>query len=372
MAERQEKEIAILPAGIFGTTIGAVFASKGYRVTLGYRSEAACARFLETRTDARFPGVEFPDNVNATTDLKGLAAKASLIIFAPKSSKAEEVFCQFIQPVIRSETEVLSIIKGFIPTTNQRISEFLISQDRSLRNRVAVLSGPNYAHEVIRGLPAVTVIASENQSLARRLQKDLNTSTFRPYISNDMIGVELGGALKNPYAMAVGIVEGMQLGASASGAMQNAGLWEMKHLAVKLGADQNTIGSFSGAGDLSISCKAPSRNYLAGFQIGQGEDPRNLLSSTKTIEGLDSVHSAVALARQKNVDVPILEILEDIIYNGLTLETAGKKLMSRDLTYAEPQSIVGHRIACWLNKALYLWGKKYRSVPKEPRIFGLW
>lgn len=369
----EKLKVGVIPAGIFGIAIGTVFAENGHKVTFGYRpeSEERYTHFLMTGTDLRFPGINLPTNIGAAIDLVKLTADSDLIVFATRSRHVETTFDQ-IKPAIKKDTVVVSIIKGFVPATNQRISEYLISQDRSLSDRLAVLSGPNFAHDVVRRLPAVTVIASKSQTLARRLQKDLSTSTFRPYISNDMTGVELGGALKNPYAMAVGIVEGMQLGASASGAMQNAGLWEMIHLAVRLGADQNTIVNFAGAGDLSISCKALGRNYLAGFQIGQGADPKSLLESKMTVEGLDSVRSAVALARQKNVDVPILEILEGIIYNGLTLETAGKRLMSRDLTYAEPQPIVDHRFVRLVNQVLYFWGKKYHSVPKKPRIFGLW
>jgi len=360
MIERKKRRIAVLPAGSMGIAIGTVFADNSDQVTLGYRSEGQCKRFLETRTDARFPGIKLPDNIDATTDLENLVAESDLVVLATRARHSRGFFRQ-IKSSIRPGTEVLHVIKGFDPETNQRISEVLISEKRSLCNHIAVLSGPNYAHEIVRRLPTITVIASTNYDLAKRLQSDLSTSAFRPYISNDMIGVELGGALKNPFAMAVGIVEGMKLGANTSAAMQNRGLWEMIDLAVILGADQNTIIEPAGAGDLSLSCKLPSRNYSAGFQIGQGEDPQALLESDITIEGLDSVRSAVILAKQHKVEVPILETLEDILYHGLTLDAAGKRLMSRDLAYAGPQPVLNRHVTRWLGRILHVWGKRRRS-----------
>lgn len=371
MRERQEKKIAILPAGSMGIAIGTVFAENSDQVTLGYRSEEPCKRFLETRTDARFPGDKLPGNIGATTDLERLVAESDLVVFATRARHLRGFFRQ-IKSAIRPDTEVIHVVKGLDPETNQRISEVLSNEKHSLRNHITVLSGPNYAHEIVRRLPTVTVIASTNQDLAKRLQSGLSTSAFRPYISDDMIGVELGGALKNPFAMAVGIVEGMRLGANTSAAMQNRGLWEMMHLAVMLGADQYTIIGPAGAGDLSVSCKPPGRNYLAGFQIGQGEDPQSLSESGITIEGLDSVRSAVILARQHKVEVPILETLEDILYHGLTLDAAGKRLMSRDLAYAEPQPTMDPRLIRWMNRIFHVWGKRHRVAQPKPKFFGLW
>ena len=353
-------KVAILPAGSMGIAIGTVFAENSDQVTLGYRSKEHCKRFLETRTDARFPGAKLPSNMGATTDLEGLVAESDLVVLATRARHFREFFRR-IKSAIRPGTDVAHVIKGFDPETNQRISEVLVSEKHALRNHIAVLSGPNYAHEIVRRLPTVTVIASTNQDLAKYLQSDLSTLAFRPYISDDMIGVELGGALKNPFAMAVGIVEGMKLGANTSAAMQNRGLWEMMHLAVILGADQHTIIGPAGAGDLSLSCKPPGRNYLAGFQIGQGEDPQSLSESGITIEGLDSVRSAVILARQHKVEVPILETLDDVLYNGLTLDAAGRRLMSRDLAYAEPQPVLDGRVTRWIGRILHAWGKRHRS-----------
>lgn len=374
-------KVAILPAGRFGIAIGSVFAANGYSVTLGYRpegdrSEERCRQFNDSRTDDRFPGTIFPNNIDASTDLKRLAATANLIVIGTGSQNVERFFNETIKPVRRPETEILSPVKGFVPRTNQRISEFLISQDKSLKKRVAVLSGPNYAHEIIRHLPTVTVIASKNQGLAKRLQINLSTPTFRPYISNDVIGVELAGGLKTAFALALAMVAGMKQGENAFGAMTAAITWEMLHLAVTLGADQNTIINFAGIGDLVTSSRPPGRNYEAGFRIGQGEDPQDVLRSLAaekvTVEGFDTVRSAVVLAKRKKVEVPILEALEAVIYKGLTLEEAGIKLMNRDLTYAGPQPVIDPRVIRWINKVLHVWGRKHRVTQPNPRFFGLW
>lgn len=367
MIEQREGKVAILPAGIMGIAIGTVFADAGNQVTLGYRSEEPCKRFLETRTDVRFPGYRFSDEIDASTDLVKLAAGSDLIVFATKAPYLRE-FSRPLLAVMRPEAEVMHIIKGFDTETNQRISEVLTSGKSSLRNRIAVLSGPNYALEIVRGLPTATVIASTNLDLARRLQKRLSTQRFRPYVSPDLTGVELG-ALKNPIAIAVGIVEGMGLGANASAAIKNRGLLEMMHLAVVLGANQHTIMGLAGEGDLTVSCKPPGRNYLAGFQIGQGANPQFLRESGITIEGLDSTSCAVALARQNHVDVPILDTLDEILKSRLTLDEAAKRLMSRDLAYADPQPIIHPRITRWIDRILYVWGKRQRS-DHNPKFLG--
>ncbi|MBU1000807.1 NAD(P)H-dependent glycerol-3-phosphate dehydrogenase [Patescibacteria group bacterium] len=330
MVERKDEKIAILTAGSMGIAIGTVFAENSDQVVFGYRSEESCRQFLNTRIDVRFPGIELPDNISATTDLYTLVAEAGLIVVATRARYLRSFFSQFI-PIMRPGANILHVIKGFDSETNQRISEILINEDPSLSNRIAVLSGPNYAHEIVKRKYTVTVIASTDQSFAKCLQTKLHAPWFRPYISDDMVGVELGGALKNPVAMAVGIVEGMKLGANASAAMQTRGLYEMIKLAVALGANEKTFTGFAGYGDLSLSCKPPGRNYLAGHQIGQGVQPTSLLESGVTIEGFDSVRSAVELARLHKVDVPILEALRDILYHGLTLDEAGERLMSRNL-----------------------------------------
>lgn len=362
MKERKERKIAVLPAGSMGIAIATVFAANSDRVTLGFRqeSEESCQQFLEDRTNERFLGRQLPSNIDATTDLEKLVAEADLIVFAYRARHLRTSF-RLLKSAIKPGTDIAHTIKGLDPETNQRMSEVLTDEQPSLRNHSAVILGPNFAHEIVRHEPTVTVIASTNQGLAKHLQRDLSTPYFRPYISSDMIGVELAAALKNPFAMAVGIVEGMGLGANTSAAMQNRGLWEMRDLAVILGADPDTIIGPAGAGDLSLSCKPPGRNYEAGFQIGQGANPRSVLESSITIEGLDAVRSAVRLARQHKVETPILDTLDDVLYHGLTLDAAGKRLMSRDLAYAELQPTIDPRLIRWFNRVLHFWGKRHRS-----------
>lgn len=266
-----------------------------------------------------------------------------------------------IVPFIRKDVIVISGTKGIEEGTGLRSSQVIREIYPTLRN-LAVLSGPNFAHEIVRGLPAATVVASEEDKIALEVQQLFRTKRFKPYITDDVIGVELGGALKNLIAMAVGIAEGMEMGSNGSAALMNRGIKEATRLAVVLGADERTLAGLACSADTVLSSRHPGRNYEAGYDIGQGVDPESLKNSRKTIEGLDTIKPIIILAQENKVEVPIFETLAAIIAKEIRPYEAMNLLLDRNgYLYEDPQPILDRRLRFplrLLNRVLHPWGKR--------------
>lgn len=358
-AEKLDLNVTVLRPGRFGTALLVPLAENVRQVTVYLADPEAHRIFQKTQENQKyFPGEKLPNNVHSTNNLEEALQKPDVVLITIPTKHFRTV-AESALPLIPRDKIVVCGSKGLEEGTNMRMSQVIKDIDPRRKKRyLAVISGPNFAHEIVRGLPAATVIASENDKLTRTLQRLFRTNRFLPYRSDDVIGVELGGALKNPIALAVGICNGMGLGDNATAALMNRGFREMTRLAVVLGADERTLMGLTGEGDLSLSSRPGGRNYDAGVAIGQGEDPKLLLQSGQTIEALSTIRPAISLARQKRVKVPIMEGVYGMIYEGFKPAQVLDMLVERYHGYEGPQPIIDRRIGLplrLLNRLLHRW-----------------
>lgn len=322
--------VAVLPAGAWGAAFSKVAAEAGHNVKLYFRSSEDLNTFFASHQyPRRLPGIVFPENIKAAGSIGEALAGADILVLATPSGFLR-AFYGDIKTAIPPEASILCLTKGLEQGTNLRMSQVLEEADPGISQRLAILSGPNLAHEVARGLPAATVVASGNYSLAERMQSIFSTSHFRVYAQDDILGVELGGAFKNVYAFAAGVCDGLRKGKNARAALINRGLSEMIGLAVAMGAREQTLRGLSGGGDLWLTAtSSQSRNHQAGVEIANGIKPEQLITSGKTVEGFYTVRAMVELARQYQIDVPIAQAVYEVLYEGSTIEDTIRRLLDR-------------------------------------------
>lgn len=324
----EKLNIAILPAGAWGTALAIPLSDNGHNLKLFFLLKKEAKDFNSSRQNVkRLPKIKFNGQVKATSNLAEAVNGADILLLACDSSHVRNFF-QRIKPFIDRNMKILCVSKGIEEGTNLGMSQVLGEIEPKINSRLAVLSGPNFAIEVAKRLPTLTVIASTNASVAKFLQAAFTTENFKVYTQDDVLGVELGGALKNVIAIGVGIGDGLRMGENGRAALITRGIAEMQRLGIALGANELTFTGLSGMGDLILSCTSgKSRNHQAGVMIGRGLDPENLLNSNETIEGLHTVKAAVALAKKGKVKIPIMEMVYKIVYRGLKPKEGLKKLM---------------------------------------------
>jgi glycerol-3-phosphate dehydrogenase (NAD(P)+) len=322
--------IAVIGAGSWGTTLACLLNEKGYDVSLWVYEKDLAEEIKKTRVNSLYlPGHILNDNILVTDDLKKAVNKALYIVNAVPSQHVRRVFGNAIS-YLREEAVIISVSKGIEKGSLLTISSILREMTGQ---RIAVLSGPSFAKEVIKKLPAAVTLATEDKKLALLLQEMFNTSYFRVYTHNDILGVELGGALKNVMAIAAGISDGLGLGYNARAALITRGLSEMKRLGKAMGAKEETFTGLSGLGDLVLTCTAPlSRNYTLGYELGKGRRLEEVVYQTKgVIEGVDTAESAYELSKRYNIQMPIVEQVYNVIYKGKSPFEAVGDLMNRTL-----------------------------------------
>ncbi|MCG0237818.1 MAG: NAD(P)-dependent glycerol-3-phosphate dehydrogenase [Firmicutes bacterium] len=324
-------EIAIVPAGQWGTALAVPLTANGHRVRLWFRRPEEAAHFRRTRETRRLPGIRFGDGVTGTERLEEAVAGADLVVLAPASQGLRQV-ARAIRPLLRPGAILVSASKGLEEETLLRMSEVLAQEIPEAADRVAVISGPNFAVEVARGLPTGTVVAARDPKLAETVQDTFLTPRFRAYTSDDPIGVELGGALKNVIAMAVGVSDGLGLGHNTRATLITRGLAEMARLGMALGAQLMTFAGLSGVGDLVLTATGDlSRNRQAGLYIGRGGTLADFIRETgATVEGAPTARAARELAARLGVEMPITEQLCRILYDGTAPEEALLALTGRE------------------------------------------
>ncbi|MCK4306735.1 NAD(P)-dependent glycerol-3-phosphate dehydrogenase [candidate division WOR-3 bacterium] len=316
-------KVSILGAGNWGTTL-AIMLSNKIPVTLWTIEK------IEGRENKKYlPSYKIPPNVNITTDLKETIAGSKLLVFALPSQAMREV-TQEVSP--ESHTILLSVAKGIETPTLERMSEILELETGVSPDKICVLSGPNIAREVVRGIPASCVCASANEDSAKVVQKLFSSPAFRVYTSTDVLGVELGGALKNVIALAAGICDGLGLGVNTKGALLTRGIREITRLGAQMGADPLTFAGLSGIGDLiTTSFSKDSRNRQVGEQIGQGKTLREILNGmVEVAEGVSTTQAAVKLSEKHKVPMPITREVYAILFNGKPPRDGIRDLMTRD------------------------------------------
>lgn len=322
--------VSVLGAGAWGTALALNAARAGRDVVLWGRN----VENLETISNHRqlppyLPGITFDHPLQTTTDLTEAADADCILLVAP--AQTTHSIAEAIGFYVRKGTPVILAAKGLEKGTQRMMSEVL--HDYLPQAQPAVLSGPSFAADVARGLPTAVTIAASTAPLAERLCATLSTKTFRPYASTDLIGVQLGGALKNVLAIACGIVMGKKLGASAHAALMTRGFAEMQRVALKLGARPDTLMGLSGFGDVALSCSsAQSRNFSFGYALGEGRGLSELMApGAKLSEGAYTASVACELADTHGVEMPIARAVADVLENKSSIDEAVTRLMTRPL-----------------------------------------
>ncbi len=332
MTDKSNKEIAILGAGNWGTTLAVMLASRGHRVRLWeYRPELA--REIESRREnaAFLPGVKLPPQARATSELTEALGGADACLVALPSQTVRQV-CEKASAHLAPGTLVISCVKGLEHQTLLRMSQVIGACLPVEQQKLAALSGPNIAPEIAQGMPATAVAAASGPEAAREAQALLHSDRYRVYTSLDLPGVELGGALKNVIALAAGMVEGLGLGANTKGALLTRGLAEIIRLGIAMGARAETFAGLSGLGDMVATCMSDrSRNRQVGQQVGRGRPLSEVLEGMSMVaEGVPTTRSAWELARKHGVDMPITQAVHQILFEGKTPRTAIGELMARE------------------------------------------
>ena len=328
------KTIAIIGAGGWGTALSIALARNVERIRLWVYEPELCESLCAKRMNELYlPGFFLPANVTPTLRLDDAVSDAGLVLTAVPSQHLRAV-CRQMLPHLRPEQIFLSATKGIEIQSLLRMSE-VIAESLAPRfvPRLAALSGPTFAREVAHQWPTAVVVASQDAELAAELQRQFSTPSFRLYTNTDIIGVELGGAVKNVIAIAAGVCEGMGLGSNAIAAVITRGLAEMTRLACACGARAETLVGLAGLGDLVLTCTgALSRNRSAGVELGRGRSVEEILGSTRqAIEGIHTTAATMELARRKGVEMPITEQMYAMLYDHRPPREALRELMDRSL-----------------------------------------
>ncbi|MGQ9688416.1 MAG: NAD(P)H-dependent glycerol-3-phosphate dehydrogenase [Desulfobaccales bacterium] len=324
--------LTIIGAGSWGTALAHLLGEKGYPVRLWVYEAEVYQHLLSQRVNPIFlPQVRLPAGVSFTQDFGEALKGAEVVVMATPSHVFREVL-QKMAPHLPPGLVLLSATKGIE-------TETLLTMEGVTRDLLgpevpyAVLGGPSFAREVVQKQPTAVTIACRDSKAAHHLQRLFSTSSFRVYTSYDVTGVELGGALKNIFAIGTGILEGMGLGDNPRAALITRGLAEMTRLGLRLGANPMTMAGLGGLGDLVLTCNSrQSRNFQVGLRLGQGEPLDQIVASTRMVaEGVKNARAFHLLAQRLGVEMPLVDAVYRILYEGLSPKEAIKKLMSREL-----------------------------------------
>ena len=325
---------AVLGAGSWGTTFAQVLCDAGTPTVLWCRRpEIADAVNRGHCNPGRLPGVPLPPSLTATCDPAEALAGADLVALAVPAQSLRANLAQWAG-LLPPGALLVSLMKGVELGSCCRMSEVIAQASGAPASRIAVVSGPNLALEIARRQIAATVVACTDDDAAEQLQRACHTPYFRPYTNHDVIGCELGGAVKNVIALAVGMAIGMGLGDNTRATLMTRGLAEISRLGAALGADQLTLAGLAGLGDLVASCSSPlSRNRTFGERLGRGMPLDEVLASmTQTAEGVKSSQSICELARRHGVEMPITEVIAAVLHEGLEMGQAALMLVGRPAT----------------------------------------
>jgi glycerol-3-phosphate dehydrogenase (NAD(P)+) len=324
------KKIAIIGDGGWGTALGLMLVRAGHAVRIWGPFPETIERIRSTGENRDFlPGVRLPAELQWTHDRAQAVDGAEVVVLAMPTKYFRTVLSSFAG-VIPAAAQVVSVAKGLDSVDNRRMTE--VAEDLLKAGPVAALSGPSFASEVAVGAPTAVVIACRDAALAGALQAVFNTPRFRVYTSDDVIGVELGGTLKNVIAVGVGVCDGMGFGHNARAALITRGLAEITRLGVALGAHPATFAGLSGMGDLVLTCTSRlSRNYTVGERMGKGEQIADILAGMKQVaEGVENCALANALALQLGVPAPIAGEVHAMVHKGKSPRDAADSLLGRD------------------------------------------
>jgi len=326
------EKVSIIGAGSWGTALAFVLAENGHDSLIWTRRAEQADEINSQHTNNQYlPQVNLPENLNSTSELQTAVQHAKTIVLAVPTVAMRET-CRRIQESLTEPAVFVHVSKGIDPNTLKRISEIIADEiDEELREAIVVLSGPSHAEEVVLRHPTTVAAASSNMEAAEQVQDLFMSNYFRVYTNKDVIGVELGGALKNVIALAAGISDGLGYGDNAKAALITRGLAEITRLGVKMGADQQTFSGLTGLGDLVVTCTSVhSRNWRAGNLLGKGQTLERVTEEMgMVIEGVRTTKAAYQLAEQFGANMPLTEALYSILFGNIPPKQAVDELMNR-------------------------------------------
>lgn len=327
------EKVIVIGAGSWGTALGLVLARKGHDVTLWERDEKIAKTLQEERENKRLlPGIIFPENLNVTNELNGLLKGVKYVVLSVPSQALRSVI-EKISSQIEENTILINTAKGIEVKSGETLSEVIKEEIKGKYHKnIVILSGPTHAEEVALEIPTAIVAAGESEK-AKAVQELFNTDRFRVYMSTDILGVELGGAVKNCLAIGAGIADGMGYGDNAKAALVTRGITEMIRFGKALGANEMTFSGLTGIGDLIVTCGSKhSRNRFVGEELGKGRKIDDILANMIMVaEGVATVKAVHEKIKRLNISMPIVESIYDIIYEGADPKEKVKELMTREL-----------------------------------------
>ncbi|HQD51251.1 MAG TPA: NAD(P)H-dependent glycerol-3-phosphate dehydrogenase [Defluviitaleaceae bacterium] len=324
------EKIAVMGTGSWGTALAILLAKKGHHVTLWCYLESEKEQLESVRENLNYlPGVPIPQNIIITNDYKEAIVNNEIIVIAIPSKFLRSNMEQF-SPYLTPRHLVVNVSKGLENHTLLRMSQVI--EETAPQCPVAVLMGPSHAEEVARDIPTACVSSSRSQKIAERVQDLFMTPTFRVYTNPDLIGVELGGAIKNVIALAAGVVDGLGYGDNTKAALMTRGMVEITRLGLAMGADIQTFNGLTGIGDLIVTCTSMhSRNRRAGILIGKGKSLDEALNEVQmVVEGVHSAKAVYELSRKYNVEMPIIREINQVLFEGKSPREAVMDLMMRE------------------------------------------
>lgn len=323
-------KIGILGAGTWGTAIGILLSDNGHDVTMWSKIEKEAKELNESRDNIKnLPGARLQEQVKITLDIKEACTNKDIIVMAV-ASPFIRIISKEAAPYIKEGQIIVNVSKGLENGTLLTLADVI--KDEIPQAEVAVMSGPSHAEEVSRRIPTTIVVGSSCKETAHFIQDVFMNEVFRVYTSPDTVGIELGAALKNVIALAAGIIDGLGLGDNTKAALMTRGMAEISRLGVKMGGCMETFSGLSGMGDLFVTCTSKhSRNRNAGVLIGQGYSMEEVAKKVnQAIEGVNTAKAALTLARKYDVEMPIVEQINMVLFEGKSAKDAAADLLVRD------------------------------------------
>lgn len=323
------KKISIIGTGSWGTALGWLLNNNGHQVCMWSPHPEKAEHLKKTRENPRLPGVKLPEEMEITADLEKAVREKDLLVLAVASPYIRET-SRRMKEFVRKDQIVVDVAKGIEEETLMTMTDIIEEEIPGVQT--AVLSGPSHAEEVGKGLPTTCVVAARKKEVAQLVQSVFMSPVFRVYTSPDMLGVELGGALKNVIALAAGTADGLGYGDNTKAALITRGIAEISRLGLVMGAQPETLSGLSGIGDLIVTCASVhSRNRKAGYLMGQGKTMEEAMKEVQmVVEGVYSAKAALKLSEKYQVEMPIVEVVNRVLFEGLPARQAVQELMLRD------------------------------------------
>lgn len=329
------KRVVVIGSGSWGTALGLILAKNGHEVTMWEYNREQAMKLQEERENRKFlPGHKFPDNMNVTNERENLLKGKDAVIFSVPSQALRSVISSFSNQIAEGVI-LVNTAKGIELSTGLRLSEVMKEEILGkFHKNIVILSGPTHAEEVANSVPT-TILAAGLPENAKKIQELFNNMHFRVYAGTDMIGVEIGGAVKNCLAIGAGIADGLGFGDNTKAALMTRGLAEMTKYGIALGAEEQTFSGLTGIGDLIVTCASKhSRNRHVGQKLGEGESMEEILANMVMVaEGVPTVKAVYEKSQEIGVDMPIVSGIYEVIYNGANAKNIVFELMNRDLKF---------------------------------------